>query len=84
MFIQKSKKVLRPLKELMDELDSFVNFIQDDGVVTIISCFSLFRLDIDNCFPWFVLLPRWAAEIAECVRKHVVEISQNLQSLSPY
>ena len=84
LFIQKSKKVIRPLKELMDDLDSFVNFIQDDGVATIISWFSLFRLDIKNCFPWFVLLPHWTAEIADCVRKYVVEISQNLQSLSPY
>ena len=84
LLIQKSAKKLRSLKELIDELGSLVNFIEGDGVATIIYCFSSFRLDIENCynkrcFPWFVLLP-----LVECVRKYLDVTSQNLQSLSPY
>ena len=90
LLIQKSAKKLRSLKELIDELGSLVNFIEGDGVATIIYCFSSFRLDIESCynkrcFPWFVLLPLIrAAEIVECVRKYLDVTSQNLQSLSPY
>ena len=33
---------------------------------------------------YFLLPPKRAAEIVQCVRKYVDGISQNLQSLSPY